>query len=138
MTDHISRDFTWEEMLYSRTAEIYQIENRPGREERQAIKELVKRLLQPLRIAYGKPIRINSGYRCPELNRLVGGVPSSQHVKGEAADCVVEGWAEELLDVLLKNGLPFDQAILYRRRNFLHVSIRVDRRNRKKVIVIND
>jgi len=137
MTNKISRDFTWEEMIYSRTADRLLINNDPGKEERQAIMELVKRLLQPLRIAYGKPIRISSGYRCPELNRQVGGVPLSRHIKGEAADCVIDGNAEILLNVLTANTFPFDQAILYRKRNFLHLSIRVDGKNRRKVI-IND
>jgi len=131
---NISRDFTWDEMTYSEMAEMYEIKNRPDWEEMVALEHLVKRVLQPLRLAYGKPIRISSGYRCAELNRLVGGVPSSQHVKGEAADCVVED-AEELLKVLLEGKFPFDQAILYRKRNFLHVSLRRKGRNRGRVII---
>ncbi|MCD8179632.1 MAG: D-Ala-D-Ala carboxypeptidase family metallohydrolase [Tannerellaceae bacterium] len=132
--DRISRDFTWREMVYSETAVKHGIPNSPGKKETQAIRELVKRLLQPLRIAYGKPVRISSGYRSPELNRLVGGVPSSQHVKGEAADCVVDD-PEELLTVLLANNFPFDQAILYRKKGFLHLSLRATYPNRKRVIV---
>lgn len=130
----ISRDFSWEELIASETAERYGITNIPGRTERMAMQELVKRLLQPLRIAYGKPIRISSGYRCRELNRRVNGSPRSQHIKGEAADCVVED-AAELLNVLLAHKLPFDQAILYRKLNFLHLSIRVIGRNRRMVII---
>ncbi|MDR1981775.1 MAG: peptidase M15 [Tannerellaceae bacterium] len=131
--DRISKDFTWTEMLGSRTAEERGIENLPGVREERAIEELVKRLLQPLRQAYGKPIRISSGYRCRELNKLVGGVPFSQHVKGEAVDCMAEDDAGVLLGVLLAAELPFDQAILYRKRNFLHLSLRA-KNNRNKVI----
>lgn len=131
---NITKDFTWEEMTYSRTAEIQGIINRPGRDERRAIEELVKRVLQPLRLAYDEPIRISSGYRCPVLNRLVGGVPSSQHVKGRAADCVVVGDASKLLGTLLAHDIPFDQAILYKKRNFLHLSIRPEN-NRRQVII---
>ncbi|MDH6304351.1 uncharacterized protein YcbK (DUF882 family) [Parabacteroides sp. PF5-5] len=130
---NISKDFTWEEMLYSDTAKVNGIKNVPEREERMAIEELVKRLLQPLRLAYGGPIRITSGYRCAELNELVGGVPSSQHVKGQAADCMIRGNASELLGLVLAHKLPFDQAILYRKRNFLHLSIRPEN-NREKVL----
>lgn len=135
MRDKISKDFTWEEMCDSPTAKAHQLDNLPGRKERHALEELVKRVLQPLRIAYGKPIRISSGYRCPELNRLVGGVTSSQHIKGEAADCVVRD-ATELLGVLLAHKIPFDQAILYRKRNFLHLSIRPGKL--RKQIIIKD
>ncbi|MDH6304499.1 uncharacterized protein YcbK (DUF882 family) [Parabacteroides sp. PF5-5] len=120
---NITKDFTWEEMLYSHTAGMHNIINQPGKEERIAIEELVKRLLQPLRLAYGKPIRITSGYRCAQLNKRVGGVPSSQHVKGQAADCVIKGSASVLLGVLLVHKLPFDQAILYKKQNFLHLSL---------------
>lgn len=132
---NISKDFTWDEMVGSRMADAHGIHNRPGRRERMAIEELVKRLLQPLRLAFGKPIKIISGYRCANLNKLVGGVASSQHVKGEAADCVVRGDATRLLGVLLANGFPFDQAILYKKRNFLHLSIRGERDNRREVII---
>ena len=82
MKERISRDFTWEEMTYSRVAVENGLVNEPPFEVKQVMMELVKRLLQPLRLAYGKPIAITSGYRSPEVNRLVGGVPSSQHVKG--------------------------------------------------------
>ena len=55
-------------------------------EVRDNIKALVDEVLQPLRDAWGKPLAINSGYRCPEVNQAVGGVPTSQHTKGEAAE----------------------------------------------------
>lgn len=132
--DRISRDFTWKEMEHSETAEIYGIDNHPGREEMMAIRELVKRLLQPLRIAYGKPIRISSGYRSPQLNKLVGGVPSSLHVKGEAADCVVDD-PGRLMDILIKEKFPFDQAIWYKKRGFVHLSLRKDKPNRYRIII---
>jgi hypothetical protein len=131
----LSRDFTWEEMIRSETADKHGIRNVPDDKGRKAIEELVKRTLQPLRMAYGRPIRISSGYRCRELNKLVGGKPSSQHVKGEAADCVA-GDASRLLGVLLAHHIPFDQAILYRKRNFLHVSLRADR-NRRQLLIVN-
>ncbi|MDR1980593.1 MAG: peptidase M15 [Tannerellaceae bacterium] len=135
MTDliRISRDFTWEEMTRSETAKKHGIVNEPGIEEKRAIEELVKCTLQPLRTAYGRPIRISSGYRCKALNKLVGGSPTSQHMKGRAADCVA-GDASRLLGILLAYNLPFDQAILYRKRNFLHVSLRSSQ-NRRKVVI---
>ena len=134
MGARISRDFTWEEMTYSRVAVENGLLNEPSFEVRLLMIELVKRLLQPLRVAYGKPIAITSGYRSPEVNRLVGGVPSSQHVKGEAADCYVPD-PKVLLDVLLFSKLPFDQAILYKQKKFLHLSLRVNGENRYQVII---
>lgn len=134
MGERISRDFTWEEMTYSRVAVENGLLNEPSFEVRLLMIELVKRLLQPLRVAYGKPIAITSGYRSPEVNRLVGGVSSSQHVKGEAADCYVPD-PKVLLDVLLFSKLPFDQAILYKQKKFLHLSLRVNGENRYQVII---
>lgn len=134
MGERISRHFTWEEMTYSRMAVENGLDNEPPYEVRLAMKQLVEKLLQPLRIAYALPIAITSGYRSPEVNKLVGGVPSSQHVKGEAADCYVPD-PKVLLDVLLISKLPFDQAILYKRKNFLHLSLRTKGENRYQVII---
>ena len=98
--------------------------NEPDAEQREAIQQLVDHLLQPLRERVGEAIAITSGFRNQEVNRLVGGVPTSQHTKGEAADCYCASGPEHLLQVLLDSGLPFDQAIVYRRKRFLHLSYR--------------
>lgn len=135
MKGKITTHFSWEEMVRSRTAQVNGIANRPGTSEMVALERLVVELLQPLRDTYGKPIRISSGYRCAELNRLVGGVASSQHTKGEAADCVTRDTGE-LLRALKDSGLLFDQAIWYKKRNFLHLSLR-KAGNRKQFIVYN-
>lgn len=134
MNEKISRNFTWEEMTYSRVAVENGLRNDPPFEAQLAMKQLVRRLLQPLRIAYAQPIAITSGYRSPEVNKLVGGVPSSQHVKGEAADCYVPD-PEVLLNVLRFCKLPFDQAILYKRKKFLHLSLRAKGANRYQIII---
>ncbi|MCL3851092.1 D-Ala-D-Ala carboxypeptidase family metallohydrolase [Parabacteroides sp. GYB001] len=133
MKKNISRDFTWEEMTYSNIAVLNGLRNDPPEEARDAIRELVKCLLQPLRIAYNKPIAITSGYRSLEVNRLAGGVRSSQHVKGEAADCYVPD-IYLLLDILKKSGLSFDQAILYRKKHFLHLSYKVNGKQRRQIL----
>ena len=113
------------------------LDNTPGEQERLALAALVEKVLDPLREALGEPIRITSGYRSPELNRLVGGVPTSQHLKGEAADCTAEAGPERLLDLLYLHKIPFDQAIVYKKRNFLHISYRADGKNRGQVIIDN-
>ena len=89
---------------------------------------LVEEVLDPLRKAYGKPIRVNSGYRCPAKNKAVGGATASQHMKGEAAD-ITAGSPEEniiLAQLLVKAG-KYYQCIIYVGRNdlkprFIHVS----------------
>ncbi len=106
--ERISMHFTWEEMLRSETADRLGINNYPqDREIKNAIRELVKRLLQPLRLSYGEAIRVSSGYRCKELNKIVGGVASSQHIKGEAADIIVSD-PIRLIQILLESRIPFD------------------------------
>ena len=132
---NITDNFTLEEFIYSDTAVAKGIKNEPGTRERLAMMNLCVKLLQPLREAIGKPISINSGYRCPELNKAVGGVLTSQHVKGEAADLSISGKAGDLLEVLEESGLPFDQAILYRKKNFLHVSLKLEGAQRKQIII---
>ena len=132
---NITENFTLEEFIRSDKASELGIKNDPGTHERLAIVNLCVKLLQPIREAIGKPIYINSGYRCPELNKAVGGVPTSQHQIGEAADLHIEGKAGDLLEVLEDSGLPFDQAILYRQRNFLHVSLKLEGEQRKQIII---
>lgn len=78
------------------------------------VKALVENVLDPLREKYGKPIRVNSGYRCPKHNLAVGGATGSQHMKGEASD-ITAGSPEEnekLVKILLESK-NFDQLIIY-------------------------
>ena len=113
--------FTLEELTRSDTAARRGIRNVPDAEAADNLRNLCERVLQPLRDAYGKPVRVGSGYRSPELNRAVGGVAASQHVKGEAADIAIDGVsARDLFNRIVALGIEFDQLILY--ANFVHVS----------------
>jgi uncharacterized protein YcbK (DUF882 family) len=71
---------------------------------------LIDRILDPLREKYGKPIIVNSGYRCPKLNKCVGGVSTSQHVKGQAADITGKSAIEnkKLFNLIIDLDLPYD------------------------------
>lgn len=82
----LTTNFTLEEFIRSTTATRLHIINLPTREEIENIVDLCRNVLQPIRDAYGKPIVVTSGYRCPELNKAVGGVATSEHMKGMAAD----------------------------------------------------
>lgn len=128
----ISENFSMAEFCRSETAARKGIRNEPGKQEREAIYHLVTRLLQPLRDRYGRAMRINSGYRCQELNRAVGGVPTSQHQKGEAADIACQS-PRTLLEELKMSSLDFDQAILY--PTFLHLSLKREGKNRRQIII---
>ena len=71
---------------------------------------LVEEVLEPVRERLGRPIIVNSGYRCPIHNAAVGGVANSQHLRGEAADLL--GKPEALAKAIVANG-KWDQLILY-------------------------
>lgn len=130
----ITKNFTMEELTHSDTAIELGIFNNPSAKEQEALVNLTTKLLQPLRDAIGRAIYINSGYRSEAANRAVGGVRTSQHCKGEAADIRINGDARQLLDMLRETGLPFDQAILYRKQNFLHVSLKLEGEQRKMIL----
>lgn len=127
----ISENFELKEFTESSTAKLKGIANSPGMQEVKAIENLVTKLLQPLREKYGKAMKINSGYRCSELNAAVGGVPTSQHVKGEAADIRTDN-PRELFNLVRNSGLSFDQLILY--PTFVHISFRSKDTNRNQVL----
>ena len=82
----LSENFRLKEFIESPTAERLGIDNRPDWEAVINLRNLCREVLQPLRDHEGKPIHINSGYRCQELNEAVHGVGDSQHLRGEAAD----------------------------------------------------
>lgn len=131
----ISKDFSYREFEASPTAERKGICNViTTAAVRDAVKELVERVLQPLRDRVGHPLRINSGYRCPELNRAVGGVATSQHVKGEAADIAAED-PHELAKVVRDTPeiwREVDQMILY--PTFVHFSHRKGGPQRRQLL----
>ncbi len=122
------RHFTIEELCASETARRRGIDNTPGAEERDCMVALVEAVLDPLREAYGKPIAVGSGYRCPRLNEAVGGAAKSQHKKGQAADIVgTPNTREEnrrLFSLVKELGLPFDQLINEKNYQWVHVSHR--------------
>lgn len=125
----ISRSFSWSEFeATSHAAELARKGVRnviPSFEVRDSVLALVRKVLQPLRDIYQKPMKVNSGYRCKELNEIVGGVPSSQHVKGEAADIHTGSQTETFRLAHIAKSTPeiweeIDQMILY--PTFIHFS----------------
>jgi len=133
------RYFTIEELEHSDTATKYKIDNTSNGETRTNLIKLIELLLDPIRTKWGKPIKVNSGYRCSKLNRMVGGVSTSQHVLGEAADIIV-GSSEEnrkLFEMILSMNILFDQLILEDGGKWIHISLkwRTVSKNRREVLL---
>ena len=108
--------FTLAEMLRSDTAAKKGIDNTPTWDDVAHLLELTETILDPLRAAWGKPIRVSSGFRCARLNTAVGGARKSVHMIGYAADLQTSGSFDKfwnfVLDWLSKSGTKFDQVII--------------------------
>ena len=119
----LSDNFTLSEMISSRTAHEQNIHEQfgPPKEVQDNLKLLCDKVLQPLRIEYGLPITVNSGYRCPRLNDAVKGSNNSDHLRGMAADITGKD-VKMLYDLAIALNLPFRQLIYYKSRNFVHIS----------------
>lgn len=128
--------FTFNELLDSKIAERHNIINIPNSAVVwDNMTCLITNVLNPLRQAVGKPIKVNSGYRCSELNALVGGVETSQHLRGEAADVTWHDYQSSrgnIYNMLMSLPFGFDQAIVY--STFLHISNKRIGTNRKLII----
>ena len=130
--------FTLYELLYSRTALYSKIPNHPTWKQVENLNRLVTTILDPVRKAYGKPIKVSSGFRCSLLNSAVGGVDNSQHLQGLAADLQVND-LKELKQAVINSGVPFDQLIEESKGNtkWLHISCAPPSKTpRKQVLTI--
>ena len=110
----LTKHFTLEEFTRSSTAKARGIDSTVPEKLIPALRNLCERVLEPLREQVREPVIISSGYRCPALNKAVGGSDTSQHMKGEACDIYVED-VEKLRKwfAILMDG-DFDQLIFER------------------------
>ena len=112
----ITENFTLEEFTRSSTAKSMGIDNTPDGTQTEHIIEVAK-IIQQFRDFYGKPVRITSGFRCPTLNRMVGGSPTSAHMTGYAVDIAAlfpthkAIFQTEFLRFLMIKNPRFDQVI---------------------------
>ena len=108
----LSKHFNLKEFTKSETAIRKRIDNTPNLEHTNNLKLVCENLLEPVRKHFGKPVRINSGYRGPALNTAVGGSAKSQHCNGEAVDFEIDGLANPELAKWVAENCDFDQIIL--------------------------
>ena len=124
----ITANFNLNEFVKSATATKHGIKLEPDLVQCNNIVELCYQLLQPIRDIYGKPMIVSSGFRTSELNDLVGGSKTSDHMTGKAVDISVND-PQNLYELVKRSGLSYDQLILY--PTFVHMSFRsvVENRN---------
>ena len=134
----ITKNFSMEELVASDTARMKGIDNTPDKEVEARLVQLAQQVLQPLRNSYGKPIKISSGYRCQALNKAIGGVSTSQHLKGEAVD-INNGQNENkklflLASKMIKEGvITVGQLIDEKGYKWLHISL-PDNKHRNQIL----
>lgn len=135
--------FTFYELVRSTTAEAKGINNTPQEKDIiDNITELIETILDPLREAWGSAIIVSSGYRCPELNKEVGGSKTSSHMLGAAADIKpANGKKNEFFKFtknwLLENNIKFDQIIDEYSGNlhWLHIGLRNNKGEQRKRVM---
>ena len=109
---HLTKNFTLEELTKSETALRFGMDNTPNDEQLANMVALCECILQPIRDHYGKGVKVNSGFRDPEVNAKVGGSKTSDHCKGMAADIEIPGVANADLAQWIVDNLEFRQVIL--------------------------
>lgn len=130
----MSKYFKLKELTRSETASRYGINNEPSKEVIANLERLMT-LLDKVRELWGKPLIVNSGYRSPELNKKVGGVYNSNHLKGEAADITTGNKSDniKLFNMIKNSSLDFDELIDEKKGSWVHLAYRKVG-NRRKVL----
>lgn len=120
---NLSPHFTIEELTSSETASRLGIVNVPSQEEVENLRDLCRFILEPLREGCGKVIVVTSGFRCKELNRVLGSKDTSDHVHGRAADIKIPGMTPlHVCGLIVMLNLPFRQ-VIHEFGTWTHVSI---------------
>ena len=132
----ISEHISYNEATASNTATRLNIDNTPNAETLERMKVVANACFEPLRVWYGKPLRVNSFYRSEALNKAIGGSKTSQHCKGEAIDISAGSkFQNKIIHVWIKENLVFDQLINEYDFTWVHVSFSLGN-NRKQCLVV--
>lgn len=125
----LSKNFTYDELVYSATAERLKLDNTPNERETEFLRRLANEVLQPIRDKWGRPIVVTSGFRSEAVNKAVGGVKNSQHRLGQAADLKIGSKAQNkalfnFIADMVKNGeIRVGQLIDEYGYSWIHVSL---------------
>lgn len=139
----MSKYFQLKEFVVSNTAKQMGIDNTPSFEVVDHLQELVSTILDPLRRDWGSPIKVTSGYRCPALNKAVGGSSNSAHKCGYAADIQpVNGELDKFINFCKdwfkshKDILSWDQVILEKSvyTQWVHIGLKDNKGRQRKQI----
>jgi zinc D-Ala-D-Ala carboxypeptidase len=138
----LTKNFSLGELTRSYTAKVLRLDNTPDEASTERLRLLCRKILQPLRNAWGFPIMVNSGYRSRDVNRHVGGVSNSDHLYGCAADISVGSVANKRLFSLavemMKSGELQDVKQIIDEKNYswIHISMQ-DGRTKKRNEVLH-
>ena len=108
----VSKNFYLDEFTYSPTAIAGKIDNTPSFQQVENLRNVILKILQPVRDHFKRAVKIHSGFRSPKLNKAIGGATNSQHLNGEAVEFEIEGISNKLVGEWVADNLPFDQVIL--------------------------
>lgn len=137
LTEH----FTLAEMTVSPTAKRLGLSNQPTAEHIENMRYCCEKILEPVRAHFGKPVKINSSYRSPLVNKAVGGSKTSQHVNGQAIDFEIMGVDNKVVADWIGDNLEFDQVILEfytagdKNSGWVHASIKKGGGNRMQRLI---
>ena len=136
----ISKHISYKEGVYSRTATRLGIKNNPNAEQMENMITIAEEVFEPLRAYVGGPIKINSFFRSPELNKAIGGSTKSQHCHGQAIDLddTFGRCTNAEMFEFIKKYLDFDQIIWEfgddNNPDWVHVSYVSPDKNRKRCL----
>ena len=136
----ISKHISGREGVYSTTATRLGIKNEPNKKQLNNMKLIAEEVFEPLRAYVGGPIKINSFFRSPELNKTIGGSTKSQHCHGQAIDLddtFGRATNAEMFEFIKKH-LDFDQMIWEfgddENPDWVHVSYVSEEENRNRCL----
>lgn len=138
----LSKNFTYDELVYSATAERLGLDNTPNEKELDNLKRLANEVLQPIRDKWGRAIIVTSGFRSEKVNKAVGGVKTSQHRLGEAADLKIGSKSQNkalfnfILDMIQKGEIKVGQLIDEYNYSWVHVSLPREGKTNNQVLHI--